>query len=253
MKLADYFKLCELYRRRSRSEEDYRKFQSFQARLIMEYLNKFLIIQGQLVLDLGGGLGGYSLEMAKGGVAGVIYLDIAGSLCPPEPKVYPITADALSIPLRNESVDFVFCASLIEHIKDPSLLLREINRVLKRGHFCYLSFPPFYSPLGGHNFSPFHYFGEKIALKIYSFLQKKHPDWVVKVYKPSQNPRSFDSLYQGWGLFKLTISKAVALIRETGWEIVDISPRYIPINTAKIKFFGEILTLHVQFLIKKKQ
>lgn len=252
MRLADYVKLYKLYKKRLHSEEDYRRFQSFQAELIMEYMNRFLSIQGQLVLDLGGGLGGYSQEMAKRGAAGVIYLDIAGSLCPSEPRIHPIIADALSIPLRNETVDFVFCASLIEHVKDPVALLREINRVLKKGQYCYLSFPPFYSLLGGHDFSPFHYFGEKIALNIYRILRKKHPKWVVKIYKPSQNPQSFGDLYQKWGLFKLTIAKAIAVIQETGWEIIDMSPRYMRINTAKLRVIGEILTFHVQFLIRKK-
>lgn len=251
MRLSDYIKLYKVARNRLRSEDDYRSFQRFQAALIIEYMNRFLSIDGRVVLDLGAGLGGYSQEMAKRGAAKVICLDLVGKACPHELKVHPVVADALFIPLPDESVDLVFCASLIEHVSDPAALLIEIRRVLRRGEYCYLSFPPFYSPLGGHEFSPFHYFGEKISILIYRFLARRHPEWVIKIYNPEHRPTSFSKTFKKWGLFKLTISRAKQTILETKWEIVDISPRYLPFNTTKMGILSEFITWHVQFILKK--
>ncbi|MEM2001782.1 MAG: class I SAM-dependent methyltransferase [Candidatus Methanomethylicaceae archaeon] len=260
MKLSDYITLYKLARARLRSAEDYVRFQKFQASLLLEYIHSFGIdVNRGLVLDLGSGLGGYSQEIAKRCKAKVLSLDL---IKPWQPlveegregrEVRILVANALCIPLRDESVDFVFCASLMEHVNNPFSLLVEIKRVLKRGQHCYLSFPPFYSPLGGHEFSPFHYLGEKFALRLYRILKRTPPDWVVKIYKPSISSLSFSDIYQGWGLSKLTITKAIQIVQLVGLEIIDISPRYLPINTARWPILGELLTWHVQFLLKKTE
>lgn len=253
MRICDYITLYRLAKFRLRSEEDYRRFQRFQASLILEYVHRFGInLKGKLVLDLGSGLGGYSQEIAGKEKAKVISLDLIRPLWLLEQEICVLIADALSIPLRDESVDFVFCASLIEHVSNPLVLLTEIKRVLRTGQYCYLSFPPFYSPRGGHEFSPFHYLGEKCALYLYRLFKKSHPSWVMKIYKPSLFPTSFANTYQNWGLFKLTITKAVKMIKQVDLELIDMSPRYVPVNTARWPILGEFLTWHVQFLLKKR-
>ncbi len=252
MRVSDYITLYKLAKARLRSEEDYRRLQRFQASLLLEYIYSFGInINGRLVLDLGSGLGGYSQEIARSGAAAVISLDLISPSHLLGQRIYALVADALSIPLRDETVDFVFCASLIEHVNNPTLLLAEIRRVLKTGQYCYLSFPPFYSPRGGHEFSPFHYLGERWALRLSCLFKRLPPGWVIRIYKRSLVPTSFASTYQGWGLFKLTIGEAIQLINKVGLKILDISPRYLPINTAKWPILSEILTWHVQFLLRK--
>ncbi|WP_404987338.1 methyltransferase domain-containing protein [Candidatus Hadarchaeum sp.] len=253
MKVSDYITLYRLAKNRLRSEEDYKRFQRFQASLLLEYMQQFGIdVRGKVVLDLGSGLGGYSQEIARKGGAAVISLDLIEPIWSPEQGICMLVGNALSIPLRDESVDFVFCASLIEHVSNPSLLLTEIKRVLRSGQYCYLSFPPFYSLRGGHEFSPFHYLGEQCALRLFRLLKRRPPNWVMKIYKPSLSPISFASTYQGWGLFKLTIRKTIRMIRQVGLEIIDVSPRYLPINTARWPILGELLTWHVQFLVRKR-
>lgn len=256
MKLSDYIDLYKLARARLRSAEDYVRFQKFQAGLLLEYIRSFGIdMNRRLVLDLGSGLGGYSQEIAKRYKAKVLSLDLIEpwqSTAEEGGEIRILVANALSIPLRDESVDFVFCASLIEHVNNHISLLAEIKRVLKRGQYCYLSFPPFYSPRGGHEFSPFHYLGEKFALRLYHILKRTPPDWVVKIYKPFISSSSFSNIYQGWGLSKLTITEVVQVVQQIGLEIVDMSPRYLPVNTARWPIIGEFLTWHVQFLLKKQ-
>jgi len=252
MKIGEYITLLKLARNRLRSEDDYRNFQSYQANLIIKYyLEKYAItLSGKVVLDLGSGLGGYSREMIGMG-AKVISLDLIQMPLKWGRGHLPLVANALCIPICDESIDFVFCASLIEHINDPLKLVMEIKRILKSRGYCYLSFPPFYFIRGGHQFSPFHYLGERWALRLSRLFRKAPPDWVIKVYAPSFSPSSFADTYRDWGLFKLTIAKATRIISRSNLEIVDISPRYLSINTARWPLLGEFLTWHVQFLLRK--
>ncbi|MGD2166369.1 MAG: class I SAM-dependent methyltransferase [Anaerolineae bacterium] len=249
MDVADYVKLWKLARRRLRSEKDYRELQAFQAALLLAYVRGFGVeLEKRRVLDLGSGIGGYSEELATHG-SRVISLD----LIRPRASMQggkSVMGSALSIPLRDRSVDFVLCASLIEHVLDPLRLLREIRRVLVKSGHCYLSFPPFYSPLGGHEFSPFHYLGESWAIRLKGQLRRS-PEWVGDIYQVSPDPDSFSGIYQDWGLFKMTIAKARGLIKASGLETVDLSTRYLPISLIRWPILGEILTWHAQFLLKK--
>jgi len=53
-----------------------------------------------------------------------------------------IVADATDLPLENESVDFMINTALLEHVRDPQLLVLEMKRVLVKGGvaFCYVPF-----------------------------------------------------------------------------------------------------------------
>ena len=48
-----------------------------------------------------------------------------------------VVADAHKLPFDNESFDFITSYEVLEHVKDPDLVLSEINRVLKSSGKCY--------------------------------------------------------------------------------------------------------------------
>lgn len=254
MDLADYAKLWRLSRKRIQSEADYREFQAFQAQLILDYLYSFGVkLHGQTVLDLGSGIGGYSEEMARQG-ARVVSVDLMAGAVNLENGCVPVVGNALHVPLATDSVDFVFCASLIEHVPNPLVLLQEVARMLKPGGFCYLSFPPFYSPVGGHEYAPFHYLGERLAMRLAGQRSHKgHPDWARRLYAVEERPTSFAGIYADWGLFVMTIAKARRLIARSGMTLVDQSTRYFPRSFARWPILGELLTWHVQFLLQQPQ
>jgi SAM-dependent methyltransferase len=202
---------------------------------------------GTSLLDLGSGLGGYSREFAARG-AQVFAVDPT----PPRvggPGLHPIRASALAVPLRDAAMDIVFCASLIEHMPRPEEVLNEIERVLRPGGFAYVSFPPYYSPLGGHEYAPFHYLGERIAMRLRS--RRRVPDWVRDLYPVRDDAESFAELFTGWGLFRMTIRKFRRMLRTSPLRCLDMSTRYLPVSFIRWPWIGEVLTWHAQFLLRK--
>jgi len=233
----DYINFYKLAKNRTKSNKDYLKFENFQAGIVLKYIkSKGIRFKGKKVLDLGSGRGGYSLRFFEEG-AEVTSLDISTEYFQNIKGINFVLANATKIPFKHKSFDFVFCSSLIEHLKEPQLLIKEIRRVLKTRGLCYLSFPPFWSPVGSHQFKPFHYLGEKTAIKL-----------ARKFYRV----RSHSSYHDEHGkLYIMKISKAKKMIKDNGLKIKSISTRHFPINFAKIPFFNEFLTWHVEFLLKK--
>lgn len=248
LRLRDLRDLWRLAMRRKESEQSYREFQAFQAGLLIRYMEaQGVRFAGSSLLDLGSGLGGFSREFAARGAT--VY---AVDLTPPRsrgPGLHRIRATAAAVPLPDASVDLVFCASLIEHVPRPEEILREIERVLKPGGTAYVSFPPYYSPLGGHEYAPFHYLGERVALRLRG--RSKVPDWVHALYPVHTEATSFSDLFTGWGLFKMTIRKFRLLLRTSGLSCLDMSTRYLPASFIRWPWIGEVLTWHAQFLLRK--
>ena len=230
------------------SEQSYREFQAFQARLLMEYLERHgVAMTGSRLLDLGSGLGGYSREFALRGAC-VLALDPA----PPRTKgsgVCAIRGSATAVPLGQASVDLVFCASLIEHVPRPDEVLGEIERVLKPGGYSYVSFPPYYSPMGGHEYAPFHYLGEKLAMRLRG--KRKLAGWVRDVYTVRDDAEGFSDLFAGFGLYKMTIRKFRRLLKASKLRCTDMSTRFLPVSFIRWPWIGEVLTWHAQFLLQK--
>lgn len=50
-----------------------------------------------------------------------------------------IVGSALSIPLRDASIDHVFCSWAFEHFEEPEETLIEFNRIIKPGGYLYLT------------------------------------------------------------------------------------------------------------------
>jgi SAM-dependent methyltransferase len=248
--LADYVALYRLARKRLASEDSYRAFQRFQGQLWLRFLeSRDIEVADRRVLDLGCGYAGYSLALCDAG-AHVVALDVSiGGL----PQGLPaVVADGLSLPLETGAFDLVVCASLIEHVAVPERLLWQLHRVTKPGGLTYLSFPPFYSPVGGHQFSPFHYLGELNAVWLtIKFGRWRQSAWIQENYPIT--PGSFGAAYGAWGLYPMTIGKFERVLRSIPFRVRERSTRLLPFDLSGIAFLGEVLTWHVQYLLEKPE
>lgn len=242
------FILLALRRKKGFKKKDYSSylnFQEFQAEEIIKELKKRKITLNKYdVLELGAGLGGYSRTFKKNS-KNLVINDIS--------KPHVIRFDdsikfkkfdvTKKFPFKDNSFDFIFCCSLIEHIKNPEKMLSEIKRILKPNGYLYLSFPPFYSLVGGHYFKPFHLLGEKTAIRI------------AKIIKPkmTKNVTSYSNCYGTHGLYRRTIKSVKKMLIDNSFEIKYIWSRFAIINKVKIPLLNEFLTWHVCFLVKNKK
>ena len=250
LNLSAYLELISLARKRLTSPQAYLQFQVLQGELLAAYLLRHnVMLQAHTVLDVACGVGGYGLAMEKQG-ARVFAFD--RFTIPTWKARNFFLSDAQQIPLPSNGFDLVVAASLIEHVLRPEYLIDELARVTRAGGYIYLSFPPFYSPLGGHQFSPFHLLGERMAIKIF---QKFNPlakyAWIEEDY--SVDPHSFSSSHGQWGLYRRTILQVRRLLSHSKLRLIDQSTRLSPINVSRIPFLGEFLTWHVQFLLEKPE
>ena len=130
--LQDYIVFYKLAKKRKRSNDDYIEFEYFQAGIVIRSLKKKGVqFNGKKVLDIGCGRGGYSLKLFHEG-ADVVSLDIISEYFQHHQKSQFILGNAVLLPFKSESFDFVFCSSLIEHVKTPNILIKEIKRVMKK-------------------------------------------------------------------------------------------------------------------------
>ena len=106
--ISDYIRFFKHAKNRIRSDKDYLKFESLQARFVIKFLEKQGInLKGLRVLDIGSGRGGYSKEFAKKG-AKVTAIDIRDYIFLKIKNIEFIICDASKMPFEDSSFDFVF-------------------------------------------------------------------------------------------------------------------------------------------------
>jgi SAM-dependent methyltransferase len=104
-------------------------------------------IRDALVVDVGGGNGGFLLQFAAAGLrCATVDLDVNEELLALRRRVavplHQIAADARELPLKSGSARLVLSIEAMEHIPQPSRAGGEIARVLARGGICYVTTPP---------------------------------------------------------------------------------------------------------------
>ncbi|HET6350427.1 MAG TPA: class I SAM-dependent methyltransferase [Candidatus Krumholzibacteria bacterium] len=112
---------------------------------LVTFLLSQMDVAGKHILEVGAGTGRDSLALARRGahVVTIDYSDqslrlirgVAGT------ELGIVCGDALSLPFADESFDIVFHQGLLEHFRQPLELLRENNRVLRRGGYLLVDVP----------------------------------------------------------------------------------------------------------------
>lgn len=95
---------------------------------------------GRRVLDLGAGMGGFAVALARQGAL-VTALEYNGSYCAIVRlrgrryglQMPVVQAAGEALPLADGSFDLVCSWDVLEHVQEPSAVLREVQRVLRPG------------------------------------------------------------------------------------------------------------------------
>jgi SAM-dependent methyltransferase len=123
-----------------------------------------------------------------------------------------VLADGYWLPVRDGGADVCVSSNVLEHVMDPGGLIEEMARATKPGGLIYLSFTNWFSPWGGHEMSPWHYFGAKTAQQRYLRRYGKQPKHTV-----------------GKSLFPVHIGPVLRMMRaRTDVQVVSARPRYYP-------------------------
>ena len=155
--------LFSLFRRES-TEPD--RFYRFLAEDTIERLAQHTSLAGQSVLDVGGGPG-YIAEALRSTGAYCVVAEYSSEelfLHGRHPDA-AMRADGQELPIRSSTVDICHSSNVLEHVRHPETMLAEMVRVVRPGGLIYLSFTNWLSPWGGHETSPWHYFGGDYAAR----------------------------------------------------------------------------------------
>jgi 2-polyprenyl-3-methyl-5-hydroxy-6-metoxy-1,4-benzoquinol methylase len=157
-------------------------FYQLQARDAIRWLERSGVVFGPktTVLDLGCGHGIFGGELLKRGCP-VTYADYGNNLLPEfagSPfKQIDIDREDLAI---LGTYDLVICSNVYEHLAQPDKFLKHVAGILKPGGRLYLSWTNWLSIWGGHEFSPFHYFGTTRGHRIYDKIRKPQDCGFIK-------------------------------------------------------------------------
>lgn len=121
---------------------------------VVAYLCSQLDVRGKRVLEVGAGTGRDSAALAARG-AEVWTLDyseeslrimseVSAGADAARESLRIVSGDALALPFRDASFDVVFHQGLLEHFRDPLVLLRENARVLRTGGYVLVDVPQRY-------------------------------------------------------------------------------------------------------------
>lgn len=179
--------------RRFRSEHDYALFEYYRSAKLIAFLDRHRVPIGGRVIDVGCGGGGMPLSFAEHAdyVVGIDPMDRfsqAGAVIAREwnrPNVLFARADGMTLPFPSGTFDLVLSHSVIEHVADAGLYLRECRRVMKPEGRCYLSTAPYLSPAGAHLPHllmpiPLHLMiGRPLAFRTFRWLAR-HAPWTLR-------------------------------------------------------------------------
>jgi ubiquinone/menaquinone biosynthesis C-methylase UbiE len=236
MRHVDNAAIREAGARRFRSEYDYAVFEFRRSAKVIAALERAGVTLGGKVLDAGCGGGGTAVSLAQeSGLA--IGLDIkdrfqdAGTRLAKEEGVTNVAfvqGDGGRLPFPDQTFDFVFSHSVIEHVSSAQGYLDDCHRVLVKGGVLYLSTAPYLSLAGSHFPRlrvpiPLHLLlGRRLAFWSFRMLARFAP-WTLGETKEGtsfittakRGEVKHDDLLQ-----KITVSRLRSWIAPSGFKIV---------------------------------
>ena len=192
-------------------------------------------LAGRLVVDVGAGPAEFAQEFRRRGAR---YVSI--DLDPTAPSLLGggVAADAAQLPFADGSADVVFSSNLLEHVPVPQVVADELVRIAKPGGIVFLSYTNWWSPWGGHETSPWHWFGAQRAIARY---ERKHGH-------PPKNR-------VGETMFKISVAWGMRWARSrSDVQIIAARPRYLPrwaAGLVNVPLVRELLSWNLLLLLRR--
>ncbi|NVD06364.1 malonyl-ACP O-methyltransferase BioC [Vibrio sp. JPW-9-11-11] len=139
---SDKQPIADAFGRAARTYDNHAAFQREVGERLLSKMPQDL--SGKVVLDLGCGTGYFSEALLLRGAEVISFdlssemLSVAKERCGDNAVCY-VQGDAEALPLRNDSVDYVFSSLALQWCADFSNPLKEVRRVVKEGGEAYVS------------------------------------------------------------------------------------------------------------------
>jgi SAM-dependent methyltransferase len=165
-----------LFRTFRLEQSDPERFYSVLAADSIEQLRGFTSLQGQCVLDVGGGPGYFADAFAAAGAAYVpVDADVRELFARGTPPPGTVLGSGMALPVRTGAVDVCYSSNVLEHVSRPWLMADEMLRATRPGGTVFLSYTNWLGPHGGHETSPWHYLGGHHARRRYARVHGHEP------------------------------------------------------------------------------
>jgi len=197
------------------------RFYTALAQDAVGQLEQHCVLAGRTVLDVGGGPGYLTAAVRARGANCYLFEPDPEELRRPgaaDPVLGgavlggAVLADGYWLPVCDGGADVCLSSNVLEHVRDPRGLIDEMVRVTRPGGLIYLSFTNWYSPWGGHEMSPWHYLGSRVAERRY-------------VRRLGHLPKN----RVGTTLFPVHVGPVLRQVRaRDDIEVIDARPRYYP-------------------------
>lgn len=160
-----------------KSIENYFEWRKNKANSFVDRVETIESLKDLTILDIGCGYGALCEVLVKRGVKKVIgteidqnKLDIANRFLKKRKNVTFIKVYNEKLPFDKNYFDVIFIYDVIEHVKNPNVMIQECKRVLKQNGVLYVCFGPYYSIIGHHLWDfakwPIHILPKKYIKKI---------------------------------------------------------------------------------------
>lgn len=250
----------DLFFKSKKNEGTYFKWRLKRSSKFVSYIEKEVSIKNKKILDVGCGQGALSYILTKEKAKAFAVdnsekaLKEAKKLCK---GVNFIKSKSEKLPYRDNFFDMVVLFYVLEHVNNLKDTLKECKRVLKKGGYLCIEFPPYYSLTGHHLY--------RFTLLPMQYLPKKLVKWYILRNQKEIKQKSLKDVptspLMAWETFetlnKITIKRFKKLTRNMktlkekfifkypGIFLLNIKPlKYIPI-------IREIFTLSYFAILKK--
>ncbi|MHB8263408.1 MAG: glycosyltransferase [Acidimicrobiales bacterium] len=204
-------------------------------------VSMYTTLDGKRVLDVGGGAGYFAASFRDAGALSyLIEIDpheMGEGVAHGE---YGILGDGRALPFADGTFSITHSSNVLEHVSDAKNFLEEMIRVTSEGGIIFVAFTNWLSPFGGHETSPWHFFGGNYAANRYRTRHGRYPK----------------NLY-GKTLFRLDLSTFLAWVASReDVTLIDRFPRYYPgwaRPLAAVPGLREIACWNLVAVLRKKQ
>lgn len=228
--------LFQLFRRQ---HVDPYGFYSYLASDTASLVAQYAPLAGRRILDVGGGPGYFSDAFRSAGARCCAVELLLERLSGGMPMIDVVIGDGQRMPIATGVFDICHSSNVIEHVRSPRVFLSEMLRVVKPGGLVFLAFTNWFSPFGGHDTSPWHYFGGVRATRHY---ERKHGQPPMNRY--------------GIELFRLDIGQVLRWVQEDERaDIIDVFPRYYPAwarPIVRVPGVREVATWNVSLVLHRR-